>query len=77
MIKALRIPFYVGMPMSTLDRGCQSGRDIPIEDRPAGELFTGLAGVEVWNPAFDITPANLITAWVSEEGVWTRDNFWC
>ena len=39
-------------------------------------MFTGLPGVEVWNPAFDITPASLITAWVSEEAVWTRDNFW-
>ena len=65
------------MPMSTLDRCCHSGRDIPIEERPAGELFTGLDGVKVWNPAFDITPAELITAWVSEDGVWTKDKFWC
>ena len=64
------------MPMSTLDRSCPSGKEIPIEERPADELFPGLPGVEVWNPAFDITPASLITAWVSEEAVWTREHFW-
>lgn len=65
------------MPMSTLDRNCPMGQNIPIEQRPVRELFpTELAEVEVWNPAFDVTPAELITAWVSEEGVWTKKNFW-
>ena len=79
MIKMIRIPFYIGMPMSTLDRGCPDGDHIPIEERPAAELFSGLKlgdGLSVWNPAFDVTPAALITAWVSEEGVWDKDNFW-
>lgn len=71
------IPFYIGMPMSTLDRSCPTGADIPIEERPAAELFSALPDIGVWNPAFDVTPATLITAWVSEEGVWTKDNFWC
>jgi methylthioribose-1-phosphate isomerase len=70
------IPFYVAMPTSTLDRNCPTGANIPIEERPADELRR-LAGVgitmadaAVWNPAFDITPADLITAWVTEQGVW-------
>jgi len=68
------IPFYVAMPLSTLDRDCPSGAHIPIEERPGAELFSGLE-VSVWNPAFDVTPADLITAWVTEEGVWGRDKF--
>jgi methylthioribose-1-phosphate isomerase len=70
------IPFFVAMPRSTLDRNCPTGAEIPIEERPADELRQ-LAGVSitvgdaaVWNPAFDITPAELITAWVTEHGVW-------
>jgi len=70
------LPFYVAMPTSTLDRRCPSGADIPIEERPSIEL-THLAGVpiappevDVWNPAFDVTPAALITAWVTEHGLW-------
>jgi len=70
------IPFYIGMPMSTLDRSCPDGQHIPIEQRPKGELFNSLEGVDVWNPAFDVTPAELITGWVSEQGVWTATNFW-
>ena len=71
------IPFYVAMPMSTLDRACPNGDRIEVEQRPASELRQ-LAGtaiapneVNVWNPGFDITPAQLITAWVTEEGPWT------
>ncbi len=63
------LPFYVAMPTSTLDLTCPDGAAITIEQRPPGELFPGLSGVDVWNPAFDVTPADLITAWVSERGV--------
>ena len=70
------IPVYIAMPTSTLDRRCPSGAEIPIEERPADEL-THLAGVSiapegvaVWNPAFDVTPAELITGWVTERGLW-------
>lgn len=69
------IPFYIAMPSTTLDRRCPTGADIPIEERPPNELRTlaGVAiapeGVPVWNPAFDVTPAALITAWVTEHGV--------
>ena len=71
------IPFYVAMPRSTLDMTLESGDAIPIEERSPSELRT-LGGLPispidspVWNPAFDITPAELITAWVTEEGLWT------
>ena len=71
-----KLPFYVAMPTSTLDRACPTGNEIPIEFRPADELRS-LAGVvvadqniPVWNPAFDITPADFITGWVTEYGIW-------
>jgi len=70
------IPFYIGMPMSTLDKNCPDGDNIPIEERPASELFSGLDDVGVWNPAFDVTPASLITAWVSEDGIWRKGAMW-
>ena len=69
------IPFYVACPLSTLDIGIPSGDSIPIEERPAGEV-TGYRetrwaaeGVEVRNPAFDVTPAALVTALITERGV--------
>lgn len=71
------IPFYIAMPMSTLDRTCPTGESIPIEERPAKELFCALPDIGVWNPAFDVTPAEFVTAWVSEEGVWNKGHFWC
>ena len=63
------LPFYVAMPLATWDRACPTGEQIPIEERAAAELFDALP-VEVWNPAFDVTPADLVTAWVTEAGVW-------
>lgn len=69
------IPFYVACPLSTLDLELASGAQIPIEERPASEV-TGFAGVRwaperiaVRNPAFDVTPAELVTALVTERGV--------
>ena len=69
------IPFYVVAPLSTFDLKISSGRDIPIEERPADEV-TGYRktrwapkGVAVRNPAFDVTPAELITGIVCEKGV--------
>ena len=69
-------PFYVAVPTSTLDPACPDGRAIPIEERPGDEVrgFGGLrwaADVDVANPAFDVTPADLVTAWVTEHGLWT------
>ena len=69
------IPFYVAMPFSTLDRNCPSGESIPIEQRPGDEVthIAGRAiapeGVHAANPAFDITPARLVTAFITEHGV--------
>ncbi|MDP2826376.1 MAG: S-methyl-5-thioribose-1-phosphate isomerase [Sulfuritalea sp.] len=61
------LPFYVAAPLSTIDFACPSGAQIPIEERAADEL--GASDVPVANPAFDVTPAALITGIVSERGV--------
>ena len=69
------IPFYVVAPVSTFDTSMASGKEIPIEERPGREV-TGYRetrwapeGVSVRNPAFDVTPAELITGIVCEKGV--------
>ena len=68
------IPFYVAAPCSTIDRSLANGSLIPIEQRDAREVLpTPIEGVEVWNPAFDVTPARYITAIVTEEGVFAPD----
>ena len=72
-----RIPLYVAAPTTTIDLACPSGEAIPIEERSPDEV-TGYRGarwapegVKVRNPAFDITPAELITGIVCEKGVAT------
>jgi methylthioribose-1-phosphate isomerase len=69
------VPFYVACPLSTIDLRIASGREIPIEERSAEEV-TGFGavrwapeGVAVRNPSFDVTPAALITALITERGV--------
>lgn len=75
LAKHYGVPVYVAMPTSTLDRRCPDGSGIPIEERDPAEV-RGHRGVEwaadvpVYNPAFDVTPAELITGWVTERGVW-------
>jgi methylthioribose-1-phosphate isomerase len=78
--KALDIPFYVASPLSTIDLSTPTGDDIPIEQRNPEEV-THLNGVEiapkgiqVFNPAFDVTPNNLITAIITERGI-VRKNY--
>ena len=72
---ANRIPFYVVGPLSSFDPATSDGGQIVIEQRPAAEVSTvGGARVApdaagVWNPAFDITPAALITAFITDAGV--------
>jgi len=73
--KAHGIPFYVAAPFSTIDRTLPGGEDIPIEERKPEEI-TSLAGkriapesVQVYNPAFDVTPHTYVTAIVSEMGI--------
>jgi len=69
------IPFYVAAPRSTFDFNMPNGAEIPIEERPADEVasFGGARvapdGTAVFNPAFDVTPAHLITAFVTERGI--------
>jgi methylthioribose-1-phosphate isomerase len=69
------IPFYVAAPRSTFDFSIGSGADIPIEERSAEEVasFRGQRvapeGAAVYNPAFDVTPGHLITAFVTECGI--------
>ena len=60
------IPFYVVAPTSTLDPATATGAEIPIEERDPAELTPRFAA---WNPAFDVTPAELLAAIVTEEGV--------
>jgi methylthioribose-1-phosphate isomerase len=62
------VPFYVVAPTSTFDSATASGEHIPIEERGRDEL-TVPEGAHVFNPAFDVTPAELITAFVSDTGV--------
>jgi methylthioribose-1-phosphate isomerase len=77
------IPFYVAAPQTTLDAYCPNGEAIPIEQRAASEV-TGVAGsfgavqwapenAAVYNPAFDVTPAELISGWVLDTGVVTPE----
>jgi methylthioribose-1-phosphate isomerase len=66
---------YVAAPFSTIDLSILAGNDIPIEERDPVEIKEGLGKrialeeIHVYNPAFDVTPANLITAIITERGV--------
>jgi methylthioribose-1-phosphate isomerase len=77
--KAHNIPFFVAAPVSTIDFKIASGKDIPIEERDASEVYqigeTILCppGVEYYNPAFDVTPAELITAIITEFGAFSPE----
>ncbi len=69
------VPFVVAAPSSTIDPALATGAQIPIEERSAAEVrtlgghSTAPAGVQVWNPAFDVTPGRLVAAIVTEAGV--------
>jgi methylthioribose-1-phosphate isomerase len=73
--RAHNIPFYVAAPSSTVDLSTANGSSIPIEERAAGELTgwrghpSAPSGIQVWNPAFDVTPAELVTAIVTDRGI--------
>jgi methylthioribose-1-phosphate isomerase len=75
LAKAHGIPFYVAAPSSTFDPALENGDQIPIEERDRSEISHGFGhqtvpdGVGVWNPAFDVTPAQLVTAIITERGV--------
>lgn len=80
------IPFYVAAPFSTFDAACQSGKDIPIEERSMDEvlyqkgldrnrklheILVASPGSGALNPAFDVTPAKYITGFITEKGIFT------
>ncbi|MEB3287661.1 MAG: S-methyl-5-thioribose-1-phosphate isomerase [Vampirovibrionales bacterium] len=74
--KAHQVPFYVVAPCSSFDMAIATGADIPIEHRdPAevsrvgSEIVAPQTGIEIYNPAFDVTPASLISAIITEKGV--------
>lgn len=68
-----RIPFYVAAPDTTVDPETESGQAIEIEQRDPKEVRSTLAPVcEVWNPAFDVTPAYLVSGWILNRGLFTR-----
>lgn len=75
LAKAHGIPFYVAAPSSTFDLELPTGADIPIEQRDPAEVTHGFGkqtapeGIGVYNPAFDVTPAELIEAIVTEHGL--------
>lgn len=73
--KAHGIPFYIAAPTSTFDLTLDDGSGIPIEERDAEEICCGFGrrtapeGIKVYNPAFDVTPAELIAGIITEKGV--------
>ncbi len=75
LAKENNIPFYVAAPISTFDPNAKSGEDIPIEERSDDEVTTisgkrvSPEGIEVFNPAFDVTPSKYISAIITEKGV--------
>lgn len=75
------IPFFVAAPLTSIDLSLSSGKDIIIEERSEKELLhsrgglgeqVAASGISVWNPAFDVTPANLITGVITDKGVITK-----
>ena len=72
------VPFYVAAPLSTFDLSIPDGTKIPIEERASAEVTHGFGrstapeGVKVWNPAFDVTPHELIAGIVTEHGILER-----
>ena len=75
LARAHAIPFYVAAPSSTFDLSIQDGSQIPIEQRDPREITQGLGkviapdGIRVYNPAFDVTPAELIAGIITEKGL--------
>lgn len=69
-----QVPFYAALPLSTIDLNCANGAGIPIEERDEQEVLSvanarlAAAGARAWNPAFDVTPAALVSALITEAG---------
>lgn len=75
LAKMHNVPFYIAAPSTTFDFEIQKGEDIPIEERSRDEVWwvagkeEPQAGIEVRNPAFDVTPAGMIAGWITEKGI--------
>ncbi|OGW71927.1 MAG: S-methyl-5-thioribose-1-phosphate isomerase [Omnitrophica bacterium GWA2_41_15] len=75
------IPFYIAAPSSTIDKDIKSGMDIPIEERNRDEIIytgskqTAPLNAKVYNPAFDVTPHNLISSIITEKGIYEIERF--
>jgi methylthioribose-1-phosphate isomerase len=74
LAKAAKVPFYVAGPLSSFDPDTPDGGAIVLEERPADEVrriaqTTIAPDVDVWNPVFDVTPADLVTAFITDAGV--------
>jgi len=79
-----QIPFFVAAPYTTVDTQCKSGEEIPIEQRTPeevrgvkghfGEVLWAPDGVKVYNPAFDVTPAKLVSAWILDRGNYKKSD---
>lgn len=73
------VPFYIAAPLTSIDLKISSGEQIVIEERPdremthVGEHRIAAQGIKCWNPAFDVTPAHLITGIITERGVFRPD----
>ena len=80
LAKRHNIPFYVACPLSTIDLNIATGANIPIEERSVDEVrgfrdyHWAAAGVKIRNPAFDVTPADLVTGLITEKGVVSPPN---
>jgi len=78
-----KIPFYIAAPWTTVDSNCPSGVQIPIEERHPDEVrgaFGSFGNVQwappnspVYNPAFDVTPASLVTGWITDRGLFNQE----
>ena len=79
LAKAHGIPFYIAAPKSTFDASVASGDQIPIEQRNerelrfVGDVRTAPDSAKVYNPAFDVTPADMIAGWITEDGILQAD----
>ena len=75
LAKHFGIPMYIAAPTPTIDMNCSTGKDIPIEERDSSEItctfgkWTAPKGIKTYNPAFDVTPAEHLTAIVTEKGI--------
>ncbi|SHE69654.1 methylthioribose-1-phosphate isomerase [Tissierella praeacuta DSM 18095] len=75
LAKAHNIPFYIAGPLSTIDLDATTKEEIPIEERGAEEIINGFgkqtapSGIKVYNPAFDVTPHDLIAGIITEKGI--------